>query len=77
VEFSTIVRSRKKGYELPLSKELVSILYHLVGTTDQVKVMFVQKLRHDVFPEGERDSPFIFTPANNSPCRIRPEEVTQ
>jgi hypothetical protein len=59
VKFSAIVRSRKKIHELSSSKEFVSILHDLVGTADQVEIVFVQKLCHDIFPEGKRDTPVI------------------
>jgi hypothetical protein len=74
VKFSAIVRSRKKSHELSSSKEFVSILDDLVGTADQVEIVFlVQKLCHDIFPKGKRDTLVIFTPAINFIVRIGPE----
>ena len=39
VELTTIVRSAKKCYQLPLCKEFVPILNDLVGSTYQINIM--------------------------------------
>src|SRR5687768_7090914 len=43
VEFTAIVRSREESDKLPLSKEFISIFYNLMGSTDQVNIVFLVK----------------------------------
>ena len=48
VEFTAIVGGGEQGDQLPLGKELVAILDHLMGAANQVELMFPQEFRYDL-----------------------------
>lgn len=77
VELSTVVRCAKQGDELTFGEELVSILDHLVGTTDEVHVMFLQEARNHVRTEGEADASIIFAPASDIFVGVRPKKIAK
>ena len=41
VKLSTVVRGTEQGHELPLGKELVAVLHHLVSPTNEVYVVLL------------------------------------
>lgn len=53
VELATVIRCAKQGDELSFGEELVSILHHLMSTTNQVHVVFLKKSRDDIRSKGE------------------------
>ena len=63
VELSAVVGCRKESDKLSFCIELVSVLYNLMCTTDQVKIVFVQEFRHYVRSKGVRNSTVVLTPA--------------
>lgn len=72
VEFSAVVRCTKQGDKLTFGEELVSVLNHLMGTTDEVHIMFLQEARNHIRAESEADTSVVFTPASNVFVGIRP-----
>jgi len=48
VKLPAVVGGREEGHQLPLGKELVAVLHHLVGPTDEVEVVSVQELADHV-----------------------------
>lgn len=50
---------------------------NLVSSAYKIKLVFLQELGDFVCPEGEGNSPIIFTPSLDIPIRIRPKKVTQ
>ena len=77
IELSAIVGGRKESHKLSPSKELVSILYNLVSTANQIQIVLVQELSNNILPKGERDTPVVLTPSVDFLIGVRPEEVTQ
>lgn len=77
VEFSAVVRCTKQGDKLTFGKELVSILNHLMGTTDQIHVMFLQEARNHVRAEGKANASVVFTPAGDVFVGVRPQEIAK
>lgn len=77
VELAAIVWRRKDGDELPVSEELVAVFDHLVGPTNEIEIVFFQKLGDLVGAEGVGDAPVVLAPAADVGVGIGPEEVTQ
>lgn len=77
VKLSAVVRCTKQGDELAFGEELVSVLDHLMGTTNEVHVMFLQEAGNHVRTEGEADASIIFTPASDVFVGVRPKEITE
>ena len=49
--------------QLTRSEELISVLYNLVSTTDQVQFMLTQEFANNVPSKGEGHTPVIGSPA--------------
>lgn len=77
IKLPTIVRCREEGDQLAFGKELVAILDDLMGTTDQVKVVFDEESGDNVGAKGERDTTFVLSPTTNILIRVRPEQITK
>lgn len=77
VKLSAVVRCTKQGDELTFREELVSVLNHLMGSTDKVHVMFLQEARDHVRTEGEADASIIFTPASDVFVGVRPKQIAK
>jgi hypothetical protein len=75
VKLSTVVRRTEQGDELAFREELVSVLDHLMRTTDEVHVVFLQEARNHVRTEGETDTSIILTPASDVLVGVRPQEI--
>lgn len=73
VKFTTIVGSGEKSDQLSLGKKFVSIFDHLMSPTDQVQVMFMEKLGHDIGSECVGDTTIILSPSHDVFVGIRPE----
>lgn len=48
-----------------------------MGTTDEIQIMPIQELRHNIFPERERDTAIVLPPAVNILIRIAPKQIAQ
>lgn len=48
-----------------------------MGTTDQIQIMLVQKLRHHLRAKGKWYTSVVLSPAQNILVWIRPEQITQ
>lgn len=48
-----------------------------MGSTNQVHVVFVEKLGDDVCAEGERDATVVLPPAQHILIRVGPQQVAQ
>jgi hypothetical protein len=77
IEFAAVVRCGKEGDELSAGKEFVSVFDDLMRAANEVQVVLVQKLRDNVLPERERDTPIVFAPSVNLLIGIGPKEITQ
>jgi hypothetical protein len=77
IEFTAVVGCGKEGNKLSAGKEFVTIFDDLMRAADEVQVVLVQKLRNNVFPERERDTPIVFAPSVNLLIGIGPKEITQ
>ena len=77
VEFTAVVGSRKERHQLAPGKELVAVLHDLVGTANEIEVVLVQELSHNVFAKGERDTPVVLAPSVNFLVGVRPEKIAQ
>lgn len=77
VELAAVVGRAEQRNELALREELVAVLDDLVGSADQIHVVFLQEARDDVWAEGEGHATVILRPAGNILVWIRPEEIAQ
>lgn len=77
VEFTTVVWRTEKCDQLSLREELVSIFHNLVGTADQIHIVFLQKARDDVRSKSEGYTTVIFAPASNVLIRVRPQKIAK
>ena len=48
-----------------------------MGTADEIKVVLVKKLLHNIGSERERDTTITFAPAIRVLVGIRPEEIAK
>lgn len=77
VEFTTVVRGGEQGDQLPLRKELVSVLYDLMGPANEIHVMFLQEPRNHIGAEGEGYATIVFAPASDILVWVGPEQVAE
>lgn len=77
IELSAVIRSREEGHKLTSGKEFVTVLNDLVGAADQVEVVLVEELCHDVRPKGVGHTPVVLTPTGDVLVRVGPQEVAQ
>lgn len=77
VELAAVVGGGEERHELAFAEELVAVLYDLVSATDQVDVVSVVKLLHDVFTECEAHSAIVLAPVCHFLVGIGPKKVAQ
>lgn len=57
IELPAVIGCGKDGEEFTFIEKLVSVLDHLMRTTDKVKLVLLQKLVYHLLPENARDAP--------------------
>jgi hypothetical protein len=62
---------------LTLGEELVTILDNLVGTADEVHVVFLQETRDDIRTEREGDTTVVLGPASDILVRVGPQKIAE
>jgi hypothetical protein len=77
VKFATVVRRTEQCNELTLREELVAVFYDLMGTANQVHVVFLQEARHNVRTECETDTSVVLAPASDVLVRVGPQEIAE
>lgn len=77
VELAAVVGGAEQRDELALRKELVAILDDLVGTADQVHVVFLEEARDDVWTERERDTAVVLGPTGNILVGVGPQQIAE
>lgn len=77
VKLSAVVRCTKQGDELTFGEELVAVFDHLMGTTDEVHVVFLQEAGNHVRAEGETDASIVFTPASDVFVGVGPKKIAK
>jgi hypothetical protein len=77
VELAAVVGRAEQRNELALGEELVAILDDLVGTANEVHVVFLEEARDDVWTKGERDTAVVLGPAGDILVWIGPEEIAE
>lgn len=77
VELAAVVGRRKESDELALAEELVSVLNYLMSAADQVDVVSVIELLHDVFAEGKAHTTVVLTPFRHLFVGVRPQKVAK
>lgn len=77
VEFTTVVRGGEQGNQLPLRKELVSVLDDLMSPANEIHIMFLQEPRNHIRAEGEGYATIVFAPAGDILVWIGPEQVAE
>lgn len=75
VELVAVVRGGEDRDELTLCEELVSVLYYLVRTADQIEVVLSEEFFYNVGTEGEGYSTVVLTPTDEALFRVGPEEI--
>ena len=59
------------------TEELITIFYYLMGSADEIDVIFLQELLDYCLTEGVGDATIVFTPAALTLLRIRPKQVAK
>jgi hypothetical protein len=77
VELAAVVGGAEQRDELALGEELVTILDDLVGTADEVHVVFLQEARDDIWAEREGDTAIVLGPAGDVLVGVRPQEIAE
>lgn len=75
VELVAVIGRGEDRDELALRKELISILDYLVGTADEIKVVFPEELFYDIGTEGEGDTTIVLSPSYETLLGIGPQQV--
>lgn len=77
VHLAAIVGRREYGYQIAMSKELITILDHLVGATDQIEIVTTEKLPNNHLRIGNANATVIDAPAVATMIQIGPEQIAQ
>jgi hypothetical protein len=77
VELAAVVGRTEEGNELALREEFVTILDDLVGTANQVHVMFLQESGDHVRSKGERHATVILAPPSDVLIGIGPQKIAK
>lgn len=77
VKLSTVVGCAEQGHQLTLGEKLVTVFDDLVGTADEVHVVFLQEPGHNVRAKSKGHTAVVFAPASDVLVRIRPEQVAK
>lgn len=56
---------------------LDSLLYHLVGSADEVQVVAVEELADHISSECERDAAVVLSPALDVLVWVRPQQIAE
>jgi len=62
---------------LTLGRELVAVFNDLMGTGNEIKVVLLQELVHNIRTKCERDTTIVLTPSDNVLIGVGPEEITE
>ena len=65
VEFATVIGSGEDCNKVSTCEELVAFFNNLVGTTDQVDLVLLTELLHDVLSEDERYTSLVISPSSD------------
>lgn len=77
VPLAIVVRGREYSYQSSVCKELITILYHLVGSTNQVDVMLFIEFLNDIPPKCMAYASFVVAPGHYVFVWITPKQVTK
>jgi len=77
VELAAVVGRREQRHKLPVAEELISVFDDLVRPADQVNLVLVVELSHDVFSEREANTSVVVAPVLHFFVGVGPEKVTQ
>ena len=77
VKLATVVWCTEQSNELPLRKEFVAILDHLMCSADKVHVVLLQETGDDIGTKCEGHATIVFTPTCDVLVLIRPQKVTK
>lgn len=77
-ELAAVIRCREDSYQRSAVEKLVSFLYNLMGSADEIEGMLFQELIDNARSVHNADSPLkIVLPTDSLWVRIRPQQVTQ
>jgi len=62
---------------LTLGEELVAVLDNLMGTANEVHVVFLQEARHHIRAEGEGNTTVVLTPSRDILVGVGPQQVAE
>ena len=77
VKLSAVVWRGEERDQLPLVEELVAVLDDLMRAADQVDIVALAELRHDVLSKSERDTTVVLTPLIDLFVGVGPEQIAQ
>lgn len=70
IKLATVVWCRKECDELAFGKELVPVFNDLVGTADEVHVVFLEKARDHVRSKGKGHAAVVLAPPSDVFIRV-------
>lgn len=62
---------------MALGEELVTILDNLMGTADQVHVVFLQETRDDIGAKRETDTSVVLAPTSDILVGVGPQQIAE
>ena len=77
VELAAVIGGAEQGDELTLGEELVTILDDLMGTADEVHVVFLQETGDNIGTEREGDTAVVLGPASDILVRVGPQKIAE
>lgn len=77
VELATVVGGAKHRHKLTTTEELIAIFYHLMGSTDEIDVVFLEELLDDSLAECVANTSIVLSPTRLAFLRIGPYQVTE
>jgi len=63
VKLATVVRCRKDSDQLTFVEELIAVFHHLMGSANEIYIVFFKKKVHYFGTESIGDASFVFHPA--------------
>ena len=77
VKLAAVIWRTKQCYKLATLEEFVAVLDDLMRSADQIDVVLLIELAHDVLSESETNATVIITVVFNSSLRVGPQQVTE
>ena len=77
VKLAAVIRRTKQGHELASLEEFIAILHDLMSSTNQVDVVLLVELAHNVLSEGKTDTTIIISVVLNATLWVGPQQIAE